>query len=129
MTRTIACCVAIAILALSQPNRADAAIGPLTLVNKTTTSAWITVYGSYGGPWDVVTSFCLPEGKIEATNVAKGRKGISEMKIRAEMKHRSDCLGPTLYDTSDTRISPGGIVSAWAVVEVGDAGKFRVVFR
>ncbi len=129
MKRLIACFVAALVLTLALTPRADAEIGQFNITNHTSRSAWITIYASSNVPWRIVTAFCLKGGQSAERNFQNGGTGIYEMKIRAEVKYRSDCGGPNLSDTYDVRKSSGGPVPASAAVrEHGNTEQYYIHF-
>lgn len=101
----IAFCVA-AFAATMTPAMA-AKIGAVTVVNKSDTCGWVTVYGADSlTPWSILTApdssrpqFIKPGA--EHTFTVTWHTAYSEVKVRAELKQTADCKGHTIGDTYD----------------------------
>lgn len=110
---------------------AQAGTATIRINNNTNRSVWITLYASCGWTcsWNIigggVGAFCLPAHASRYFDHWK-RSPMAEVKFRAEVKLRTDCGGPTISDTYDTRKSsndnPDDTVGN--VVEVGNDKSF-----
>lgn len=109
---------------------AQAGTATIRINNQTNRSVWITLYASCGWTcsWHIIGSvgaFCLGAHQSRYLDHWK-RSPMAEVKFRAEVKLRTDCGGPTISDTYDTRKSsndnPDDTVGN--VVEVGNDKSF-----
>ncbi len=110
---------------------AQAGTGTIRINNNTNRSVWITIYASCGWTcaWHIVGggagAFCLTAHQSRYMDYWK-RSPMADVKFRAEVKHRTDCGGPNISDTYDTRKSsndnPDDTVGN--VVEVGNDKSF-----
>lgn len=106
---------------------AQAGIGTIRVNNETNRSVWITAYASCG--WSCAFhiigggfgAFCLGAHQSRYMDSWK-RSPMGEVKLRAEVKLRTDCAGPNISDTYDTRSSPNDHPDDLVgnVVEVGN---------
>jgi hypothetical protein len=111
-------------IAISATLPARAEIANLKINNNTNRSVWITEYAETNVPWSIMRAFCLKAH--QSASFGGGR--TAHMKLRAEVKLRTDCAGPTISDTYDTRTSMNSSAESLVanVVERGNDESFYI---
>lgn len=110
MKRIALVLAAIVGIAMFAASPAQAGTATIRINNQTDRSVWITVYAACGSTcsWNIIGggagAFCLGAHQSRYMDYWK-RSPMAEVKFRAEVKLRTDCAGPTISDTYDTRKS------------------------
>jgi hypothetical protein len=108
--------------------------------NETMYCAWITVYtvanpyeawvihrGAYAPRFLKPREIWTPESDLTASYDRSF--GVTEVKIRAEVKKERDCTGPTIADTYDVRKLGSGPQYHDAALHRNGSGKYNMWFR